>query len=613
MAWTRWVLGLAAIAASGLGCGDDEVAEQAANASESDIQTSFNGEHRLLGSYDELFDRSTGTACIRYEDQNLHARVSEPSRDLSIELIRKKEELAQKLGIDLKMQARYAVASGNAAVNLLHEFSSSTNAVSYLLSARADYVVRDDVRDGQNLELSEAGLEALEAGPATFVARCGTHYAKGVRYGARFYLLITYQALSHGSKAKMDATLGLDGGVVGSGDIQTRLERAASVEGVNVTIHAASNGFRLNTEQSQEVVKAMESLTVDDQLFSAATDLYFGMVQAVETDYCLDAGEGTCGGKPSPGYFHRNLRDTAVTGVQLGSYHSLQNAGYTGNQNPFAVIKERVSTHRQFIRTWSELDVRMDSIYNDEVRPFLDAPSKYKALFNIAPPGTPRRTPDEVYAVASDLEGMLDPPLGGVMGTLRRKIHDRIVACADTINVDITASCTANDSAVGSEAAIGELQVTETKAYHDVLRFFDDYHQGMRILPLHAAVGKWAVDYDDAQDHCDRIAEDLNGELGEIGTHEPVIYRLALGNEVRSVAPVLSHGNISWSDADITHATWYTPIDGLKPCGKDFPYFKNEPGNGVASLGCSVNDFWDDVLVPVCVPASGPVPLIPPQ
>ena len=82
-------------------------------------------------------------------------------------------------------------------------------------------------------------------GASAFARKCGTHYVNGVRYGARFYLLITYKATSHRANTHMEASLGIDGSSVGSGDVKARLERTAQMAGVNVTIKAASNGFWL--------------------------------------------------------------------------------------------------------------------------------------------------------------------------------------------------------------------------------------------------------------------------------------------------------------------------------------------------------------------------------
>ena len=105
------------LAASALGCaGDDETAAaQVGYDSENDIRVTYNGDLSLMGSYHELFDRSADTPCVKYTDGERHARVSEPSRHLAIEMVTEKEDLARKLGIDLNLKARYATISGNAA------------------------------------------------------------------------------------------------------------------------------------------------------------------------------------------------------------------------------------------------------------------------------------------------------------------------------------------------------------------------------------------------------------------------------------------------------------------------------------------------------------------
>ncbi len=593
-----------------IGCSDAGVGQQEDLATESDIITTYNGDLALLGSYNELFDKGSDTPCVAYADGGEHARVSEPSRDLSIELVQKKEDLAQKLGIDLNLKARYAAVGGNATVNLLHEYSSSSHSLSYLLSARADYLVRDDVKNGRPIVLTEVGEQALAAGPSEFARRCGTHYINAVRYGARFYLLITYTANDYSSKTTMDASLGVDGGPAGSGDIKTRLERTANLSGVSVSIKGASNGFWLDEKPATEVVKQLSTMKVDANLFGAATQLYFEMTKAVEREYCLDSGQGSCGGTPSPGYFARTTRDGAVTGVQLGAYHSLDNANWSGD-NPFAIIKDRVEAAKRYIRQYSEIEVRMDNIYADEIRPFMQAPPQYKPMFNIAPPGKAKRTPDEVYAVAKGIDELIYPPTGGVMGWLREDIRDRIIACLDKVNVDIMASCTANDTMLGPGPRDHELDPDETVEWTELYAFFDDYHDNKRILPVQVAYGTSAVTYKYAQQHCDALAKKLNAKLAEHGSSQQVVYRLARGNEVFALGPVLSHGNVQWTKADKPHATWYTDIDGR--CGADYPYYRNAPAESTAFWGCSADDWWDDDFIPLCVPASGPMPLMPPQ
>jgi hypothetical protein len=218
-----------------------------------------------------------------------------------------------------------------------------------------------------------------------------------------------------------------------------------------------------------------------------------------------------------------------------------------------------------------------------------------------------------VFAVAKQLDELIYPPTGGVMGWLREDIHDRIVACSDKVNVDITASCTAGDEVAFGASVDGELEADETKAWWDIYQFFDDYHATKRILPLHVAYGTAAVVYNKAQAHCDQLAKQLTATLSEHGSTNKVVYRLAKGSEVKALAPVLSHGNVQWTASDIPHATWFTPGSGYGNCSPDYPFYKNEPASASASFACAANDWWDDDLIPICVPASGPIPLMAPQ
>jgi hypothetical protein len=604
---------LAAMVTLGMvGCAsEDEPVAVEEFQSENDVRPTYNGDLKLLGSYHELFDKSGATTCVQYEDGGQYARVGEPSRNLSIELVREKEELARKLGVDLNVKARYAAIGGNAAVNLLDEFSNSANSITFLLSAQADYLVRNEAGNGRSLVLSPKGLAALNKGAATFAQKCGTHYASGVRYGARFYLLINYKAMDHMAKTQMEASLGVDGSIAGSGDVKTRLETTAKMSGVQVTVKAASSGFWLEGQPSAEVIKAMESANVDANLFAAASQLYMGMIKSVERDYCLDAGQGTCNGQASPGYFARTRRDTNVTGVQLAGYQGLSNATANGKNSALAKVQQRVEVVNRFIRAYSEIQVRMDNIYFDEVKPFLDATPQQKALYNVAPPGKPLATPEAVYAVAQDLDERIFPPTGGVMGTLREEVSDRISECLDKVAVDITASCTAGDKAIAGVSTKKELEAEQTLAWNELYAFFDAYHATQRILPLQLAVGEWPITSKSAQTACDAVANKLNTALGQKGSTTKIVYRLATKDEVRWLAPFLSHGNVSWSSADLPNATWYTPV-GSNPCGSDYPYFQNQP-SGAPIFGCSTNDWWDEDLVTLCVPSSGPVPLVAPQ
>jgi hypothetical protein len=602
----RHVLATLGLAAS-FGCGGADEGLLESYAVENEILTTYNGDLALLGSYNELSDKSADTACVRYEDGKKHARVSEPNRILELSEVRNKEELAQKVGVDLGAKGRYGIAKVGGAVGMVNEFSNATDTATYLLEAEADYVVRDAAAEGRAIVLTQSAVSALAEGPAAFARRCGTHYAGAVRYGARFYLLIKFKSTSHMTNTQMSASLGVSGAGAG-GDLRTRLEKTAKMAGVQVTISAASNGFWLNGKQSSEVVKQLTTGKLE-QVLPAATELYFAMSQAVEHEYCLDAGEGTCGGKPSPGYFNRQSRAVSVTGVQLGAYHSLSNAKWNGNKSPFTTIKDRTATVRRFLEAYTELDLEMDAIYRDEVEPFLAATDAQKAYYNVAPPGEPRRSPTEVYQVAAEIEDLVHPGTGGTTGSLRGTVLDRIGKCLDTISIDLMASCTAGDTKVGNVS--GELEAEQTVQWNQLRTQLDEIVSRKRIVPLNVEAVSWGIAQGGAQYQCDLVAEKVESQLAKLGTSADVHYRLPTRGEVMYLAPALGYGNVSFTSASIAHATWYTASAGQSSCtGDQQPFFKSEPG-GATGFFCAEDDWWDDDLIPFCVPSSGPIPVMP--
>jgi hypothetical protein len=603
----RHALAVLGLAACFVGCGDADEGVLESFAVENEILTTFNGDLALLGSYHEIFDSSADTVCARYQDGGKYARVTEPARELNLDYVRSKEELAQKVGVDLGVKARYGIVKGNGAVGVVNAYSNASDSATYLLSAQADYVVRDAESEGAAVVLSKDGLAALAEGPATFARRCGTHYASAVRYGARFYMLITFKATDHMTHTQMNASLGLDGATGAAGDLKTRLEKTSKMAGVNVTVSASSSGFWLDGKPANEIVQAISSGSID-KVLPAATQLYFAMSDAVQNEYCLDAGEGVCkGGQKSPGYFQRSKRDVSVTGVQLGAYASLSNAGSPGT---FTKIKERTDRVRRFLAAYSELEVDMDGIYRDEIEPFMNASEAQKAYYNVAPPGQPLRSPAEVYQVAKQIRDLVYPPTAGVMGSLRQKVLGRIGSCLDSVGIDITTSCTAKDTKISSGLK-GELEAEQTVEWNQLRAQLDDFVTSKRIVPLDVVAVSWAIAQGGAPYQCDLLAEKLNYELKKLGSSTKVVYRLAKADEVKWLAPVLGYGSISWTSASIAHATWYQPPSGQNPCGgDDQPFYRNEPG-GAFGYACAIDDWWDDDLVPVCVPASGPIPVMP--
>ena len=135
LSWSSIALSALVVAACG---SEPPVESQADYVSENEINVSYNGDLTLLGSYNELSDKSPGNVCVKHEDDVKRAKISEPNRKYDIEYVSSKEDLASKLGVDLSVQGRYGIASGNIAANLVSEYSNASNTRNFLVKAHAD-------------------------------------------------------------------------------------------------------------------------------------------------------------------------------------------------------------------------------------------------------------------------------------------------------------------------------------------------------------------------------------------------------------------------------------------------------------------------------------------
>jgi hypothetical protein len=220
----------------------------------------------------------------------------------------------------------------------------------------------------------------------------------------------------------------------------------------------------------------------------------------------------------------------------------------------------------------------------------------------------PKRSPDEVYQVAKAVEAKVMPRSGSTVGELRNVIEQRVRSCLDTVKGDITKSCTAGDQYAGSGSPPqGELAAESTKQYAQLAAYLDDQKKTSSILPMSYRYAGDAVVYKNAQGLCDDYADELNYQLQQQGTDLRVSYRVPTKAEAMLLAPLVGYGAIDWSGADFANRIWYGPQND---CGINYPYFENQSTASSSTTGCMTNDYWDDDLAVVCVPANGPVPVL---
>jgi hypothetical protein len=577
-----------------------------------DILPTKNGNAFLLSGYHSLFDKTTNTPCVSALDEEGVApyTVGNVSETFQLAYVTGREELAQELGIDIGLKVRYGPIGAEGALSFVNNFSSTSRSVSFLLKATQEYTVVNR----RGVSLTDEAVTRLGEGANSFTRTCGTNYINGVRHGASLLLLITYKATSEESAMSMRASLGVDASAAASpvsGDVKVRLEQAASLQGVTVTVRAATEGMFLDSDHGG-VVDGLIGSSIDSNLFEEVDHIRGSMAASVQNDACRDAGAGECDGEPAPGYFANTHRNARATGVYLGFYDSLSNADWAGELNPFQQVRNRVSHVERFVRDYTEIQIRYEDIYYNEIKPFQDASAAQKAMYNIAPPGRAMRTPAEVMKVAMDLDNMFYPPKGSVVGWKMGEVIDRIQDCWDQASIDLFTSCTVGDEAyvpAGEQPPEGELEPEQTKQWNELYGLIDQYNKNSRILPVSARPGTAAVTFPEAEEHC-----------ASLESNADIQYRLATRQELELIAPYIGFGNVSWQGAFQSHATWYTP-DAANACpvATPFPLYVNEPQEAVSDMRCiqevdaSWWEFWADDefhAVPICVPSTGPIPVL---
>lgn len=578
-----------------------------------DILATKNGNAFLLSGYHTLFDKTTSGSCVEAADEPGVApyTVGNVSEAFQLSYVTSREQLAEELGIDLGLQVRYGAVNAEGALGFVNRFSQTSRSVSFLLKATQEYTVTNR----RAARLTDEAKGRLNTGANSFTRACGTSYINGVRYGAGLMLLITYRAVSAESAMALKASLGVEAAAQASpvsGDLQVRLEKAASIDGVTVNIKALSEGVFLDDGDSG-LVDGLVVSSVDSSLFEQVDEIRNTMASSVHLDACRDAGLPDCGGEAGPGYPANTHRNARATGVSLGFYDSLPNATWTGQANPFQQVRDRLSHVDRFVRDYTEIQNRLEEIYYNEIKPFVDASPADKALYNVVPPGRPFRTPAGLMELAMQLDEEIYPLNGSVVGWKMGEVMDRIQDCWDQASIDLFTSCTAGDmpyAANGEPLPEGELSAVQTQRWNELYAIIGDYNRNTRILPLSARAGTAAVTFPEAAEQCANLSSGLDIE-----------YRLATRDEVQLLAPFVGFGNVDWSDAMMPHATWYTP-DAANSCPTNtpFPLYANQPQETGEDFQCiqevdaSWWQFWAEDefhVVPVCVPATGAVPVLP--
>lgn len=582
----------AAIALGGcVGSQDDLDCEEGKCDGNGGLFNTFNGNTQLYGGYHTLFDK-TSSQCVKPAPGATGAQVSVGGLSETIDLtaINSREELANELGIDLGLKVKYLTTDADATVNLVRKTKTTSTSINLLLKVSRSYVVRNK----HAVVLDDTGIAKLNAGAAAFVQACGTNYVNSVRYGSNLFVLITYEARDEQTALDVKSSLGIKAGALGAADVtadtKARVSKAAAISGVNVRVRGVAHGFSIGgTNASSTLVSDLLGSGVNPTTFTKVDEIRTHMAKSLELDACRDAGNGQCDGQPAPGYFNNTRRGAMTTGIDLGFYDALPNVT---TATPFKAIKEQTTKIERFVRDWAELEERMAVVYRNEIEPFLLASATDKAAFNIAPPGKPKRTPNELLTVASQWSEQFFPDSGTQIGTTYELAANTIKDCWTRASVDFTVKCTPND-----------MPGSETAEWKSVLAKINQYGAEGRILPIQFKV------------HSAIAHRQINGSCAKFNT-SGITYRPATLTEVPLLAPLVGFGAVTWN-GDGPNETWFSHPNPAQHCGQTSgfpnPFFRNNPGASATEFSCGAEDgvvFDGREINMICVPSGGPLPLV---
>jgi hypothetical protein len=128
----------------------------------------------------------------------------------------------------------------------------------------------------------------------------------------------------------------------------------------------------------------------------------------------------------------------------------------------------------------------------------------------------------------------------------------------------------------------------------------DLYAESGRILPVNYKFDRDAlVYYSDAVERCE--------ETNFGTTNAPIWGRLPTKEEAKYLAPLVGYGGLDWSGADMRHRIWFEGSNN-EGCGNGkASVLARDPSSGGMSFECVEVNFWGNEILPVCIPAHGPI------
>ncbi|MGE0871148.1 MAG: hypothetical protein AB7P03_21465 [Kofleriaceae bacterium] len=526
----------------------------------------------LHQGYNRLLDLG-GKSCV--EPASVDESVGDVEEQFDVTLINTREQLAEKLGIDIGVKFKYILVNADADVGLVNTFTESTSSVNLLMRIRQGYGVLNEAP----VTLTDEALALLNSDPDTFLLRCGNLYAKGLRYRAQMHMLIRFDASDETTAQNIKAMLGLGVNVpipVG-GSVGVNMEKAASMAGVTVGINVSSEGFLLNgTPASGAVVASFINGAVTGETFTKLDEIRNAMSTSILGDMCRDGGGSDCGG-PSA-----NTRFARLSKVLLAPYVSADNSPLpSASWDGYGQMANQLSAANSYLRELGRVQSDLEAAYLDELQPFLSSAQSGAIRFGIAPPAAPVYTLDELTQAATTHADEFRPSSGGSAGSLNQPISDRLAGCWNGANSGTLRNCHPPDG----------MPIAELPEIKTATAALETYKTTARILPLRYRISSLVLG-PDAPAACAALRDAANQPM-----------RLATWDEAQRLAVVVSNGTFTRSMA-FPYDAWAENSTQTCTLTSQRRSLRNMP-SGQHAAYCRD---YDVTLPALCVPASGPFP-----
>jgi hypothetical protein len=246
---------------------------------------------------------------------------------------------------------------------------------------------------------------------------------------------------------------------------------------------------------------------------------------------------------------------------------------------PFKQNQQMMRDTENYLRAMGQLKLKMGHAWDYEINDFQSAGPEDQAFYNLMPPASPKRTRDEVAAVASNWAERFRSDDGIKIGTDLAKVQDVISTCAENAKSGDFGDCKPGQDP------------TKLPEYLAGQGAIDDYLQHGRVVKMRAyVINKGAPQgYAGAKAAC----QNDNGYVD----------RLPSEDDARRLAPLVS----GFGGGD-SKSVWLGDTASCKFSASGMPYYTNPNDGRSDDTGCDGWSIWSGGSRPViCVPEMGPV------